>query len=199
MELNSFLFPAPQSSYTVHAAIGDLLFIPKKITPEGQTQHIPCLYLPNTSGSSKLLIYFHGNAEDVGLACELLDYIRSLLRVHVLAIEYPGYGIYDGSPDSEQIINDAETVYDYLTKSQEPWAIPESSIILFGRSIGSGPATHLAAYRRPCSLLLMSPFKSIREIVKEQAGPLLQYAISDRFRNIDAIEKVRCPTFIVHG
>lgn len=29
MELNSFLFPAPQSSYTIHAAIGDLLFIPR--------------------------------------------------------------------------------------------------------------------------------------------------------------------------
>lgn len=29
MELNSFLFPAPQSSYTIHGAIGDLLFIPR--------------------------------------------------------------------------------------------------------------------------------------------------------------------------
>jgi len=29
MDLNSFLFPAPQSSYTIHATIGDLLFIPR--------------------------------------------------------------------------------------------------------------------------------------------------------------------------
>ena len=42
---------------------------------------IPCLYLPYAQGSSKVMIYFHGNAEDVGLASELLDYIRSLLRV----------------------------------------------------------------------------------------------------------------------
>jgi hypothetical protein len=61
------------------------------------------------------MIYFHGNAEDVGLACELLDYVRSMLKVHILAIEYPGYGVYDGSPDAEQILLDAETVYDYLT------------------------------------------------------------------------------------
>jgi hypothetical protein len=58
------------------------------------------MYLPYSQGSSKILIYFHGNAEDVGLATELLDYVRSLLRVHVLAIEYPGYGIYDGQPDA---------------------------------------------------------------------------------------------------
>ena len=102
MELNSFLFPAPASSYTVNAAVGDLLFIPR-----GPQQAIPCLYLPYTQGSSKLLIYFHGNAEDVGLACELLDYVRALLKVHVMAVEYPGYGIYDGSPDAEQIIEDA--------------------------------------------------------------------------------------------
>ena len=117
----------------------------------------------------------------------------------MLAVEYPGYGIYDGSPDADQILKDSETVYDYLTCNGESWAVPESSIILFGRSIGTGPATHLAAHRRPCSLLLMSPFKSIREIVREQAGPLLQYVISDRFRNIDNIAKVRCPTFLVHG
>jgi len=46
-------------------------------------------------------LYFHGNAEDIGLASELLEYVRSLLRVHVLAIEYPGYGVYDGTPDAE--------------------------------------------------------------------------------------------------
>jgi hypothetical protein len=61
------------------------------------------------------MIYFHGNAEDVGLASELLDYVRSLLKVHVLAVEYPGYGVYDGQSDAEQILNDAVIVYDYLT------------------------------------------------------------------------------------
>ena len=61
------------------------------------------------------MIYFHGNAEDVGYASDLLDYVRTLLKVHVLAVEYPGYGIYDGSPNADQIIDDALDVYDYLT------------------------------------------------------------------------------------
>jgi len=29
MELNSFLFPAPASSYTVKGAVGDLIYIPR--------------------------------------------------------------------------------------------------------------------------------------------------------------------------
>lgn len=42
---------------------------------------IPCIYMPFDQGSSKVLIYFHGNAEDIGLASELLDYVRVFLRV----------------------------------------------------------------------------------------------------------------------
>lgn len=111
-------------------------------------------------------------------------------------MEYPGYGVYDGTPDANQILVDAEAVYNYLTLQLK---IPESALMIFGRSIGSGPATYIAAKKNPCALLLMSPFKSIRDIVKDKAGRLLQYVISERFRNIDLIEYVRCPTFFVHG
>jgi hypothetical protein len=44
-------------------------------------EYIPCLYLPHMSGSSKLMIYFHGNAEDIGLATELLNFMREMLKV----------------------------------------------------------------------------------------------------------------------
>lgn len=50
--------------------------------------------MPYAAGSSKLLIYFHANAEDIILSHELLDYLRALLRCNVLAMEYPGYGLY---------------------------------------------------------------------------------------------------------
>lgn len=45
---------------------------------------IPCVFLPYALGSSKIMLYFHGNAEDIGLATELLDYIRTLMRVNLL-------------------------------------------------------------------------------------------------------------------
>ena len=78
--------------------------------------HIPCLYLPFSSGSSKLLIYFHGNAEDIGLSYEMLDHLRSSLKVNILAVEYPGYGIYTDSDgcSSEKIIRDAQIVYKFV-------------------------------------------------------------------------------------
>ena len=43
-------------------------------------------------------------------------------------------------------------------------------IILFGRSIGTGPACHLAAKKKPGALLLMSAYTSIRAVVKSLVG-----------------------------
>lgn len=59
---------------------------------------------------------------------------------------------------------------EYLVKAAK---IPESSIILFGKSIGSGPATYLASQYKACALLLLAPFTSIRDMAKEISGKLL--------------------------
>jgi hypothetical protein len=58
------------------------------------SHYIPGMHIPFNIGSSKMLVYFHANAEDIVLAHELLDYMRSLLRINIISIEYPGYGIY---------------------------------------------------------------------------------------------------------
>lgn len=107
------------------------------------TLPIPCLYIPYLSGASKLIIYFHGNAEDLGLAYELLEHMKNTMKMHVLAVEYPGYGIYPGHPNSEGILEDALTVWEYLTNEMN---INAKDIILFGRSLGTGPAIELASY-----------------------------------------------------
>ena len=46
---------------------------------------------------------------------ELLAFVKDMLKVHVLAMEYPGYGVYEGDPDADQIALDAQNLYDYLT------------------------------------------------------------------------------------
>ncbi|CDW88352.1 UNKNOWN [Stylonychia lemnae] len=158
--------------------------------------HIPCLYLPFDHGSSKILLYFHGNAEDIGLSRPFLDYIRQLNRMHVMAVEYVGYGIYQGDVDANQVMFDAETVLEFLIKYQQ---IDPQQIVLCGRSIGSGPATYLASKYLVSCLMLIAPFTSIRDMAKQISGRVFQYFITDRFRNKDYIKRVKCPTFILHG
>ena len=64
--------------------------------------------------------------------------------MHVIAVEYPGYGVYRSAPPTtaDRIVQDAETVYKFLTKTLK-WE--QSDIIVCGRSIGCGPACHLAS------------------------------------------------------
>ena len=111
-------------------------------------------------------------------------------------MEFPGYGLYKGTATEEQILEDAEFIYDFLVTVLR---IDPNDILLCGRSIGSGPATYLASKKKVGALVLMAAFTSIRSVVKDLAGPLARFLIKERFNNIEAISKVYCPTFIVHG
>lgn len=193
MELNSLLFPAPEPSYTSDSFPGELIWIPQRKLKS--LPSIPCLYLSSPKGSSKTIIFFHGNAEDIGLAYELLNHLRITLQTHIIGVEYPGYGIYRGNCTEKRLYEDAHNIFEFLINT----GVDPSDIILFGRSIGSGPATYLAGTVRPAALLLMSAYTSIRAAVKFIAGSFAQYLVKERFRNIDYISKVTCPVFLLHG
>jgi pimeloyl-ACP methyl ester carboxylesterase len=220
MELNSFLFPAPESAYN-HQELEDVVWIPKRWTfktpnalkvsqrnttlknlkeevkqTPAEENYIPCLYLPYPEGADKVLIFFHGNAEDIGWATGFVAALQEALRVHVIAMEYPGYSVYIGEPNAEAILNDAEIVYDFLNMEV---GVPQENILLFGRSIGSGPATYLAARKDPGALILMSAYTSIRAVVRDVIGTVAQYLVAERFQNIEEIKQAKCPVLLLHG
>jgi fermentation-respiration switch protein FrsA (DUF1100 family) len=93
------------------------------------------------------------------------------------------------------IEEDALIVFDYFINELK---VNEKDILVCGRSIGSGPGVYLAAYRSPCALILISPFKSIRETASSILG-IFKYIIAERFKNIDIINKVTCPLLLIHG
>lgn len=105
---------------------------------------VPCMYLPYYEGSNKLIIFFHGNAEDLGYSYDFASCIMKELQVNVLVVEYPGYGLYKGEPNSDQILSDADSVYEHALSNLK---FSSENIIIFGRSIGSGPACYLAGTR----------------------------------------------------
>ena len=56
--------------------------------------YVPCLYLPS-GASEKLLMFFHGNGEDLGMIYSTCDRLRTELSLNILAVEYPNYGVYE--------------------------------------------------------------------------------------------------------
>jgi fermentation-respiration switch protein FrsA (DUF1100 family) len=111
-------------------------------------------------------------------------------------VEYPSYGLYKGKCSAARVTEDADNIFTYLTQSL---GLKAKDIIVFGRSIGTGPATWLAAHYNPCGLLLMSPYTSLRAVVRSVAGRLASLFVRDRFRSIDIMPNVKCPTFLLHG
>lgn len=79
------------------------------------------------------------------------------------------------------MLNDAEYIYKYLVKKI---GYKEENIIVFGRSIGSGPATYLAGINKPGCLCLMSPFTSLKSVVKEYIGSWALCILKERFDNV---------------
>ena len=59
-------------------------FLKQKTLVEKMTSdtYIPCMLLRAITSSSKLMIYFHGNGEDINLAYELLTHARNNLNVN---------------------------------------------------------------------------------------------------------------------
>lgn len=94
---------------------------------------------------------------------------------------------------------DAVIIYDYLVNRT---GIKARDIVLFGRSLGSGPATYLASLRENYCLFLMSAYTSIKDVSRSLLGKLsyiLTPIVIERFKNIDSIKDVKCPVFLLHG
>jgi fermentation-respiration switch protein FrsA (DUF1100 family) len=136
------------------------------------------------------IIFSHGNAEDLG---NLSGYLEEF-RQHgfaVIAYDYSGYGTSSGKPTERAARLNAETVYDYLVRTR---GIAPERIIVWGRSIGSGPSVHLAVNRPLGGLVIESGFTSAFRVMTRVK--LLPF---DRFDNLRDLERVTCPVLVIHG
>lgn len=138
----------------------------------------------------KAIIRCHGNAEDcVGTLWKLWELAEA--GYTVAAVDYPGYGLSDGSPDEEGCYRNVHRLYDWLVEKR---GFRPEDIIVDGFSIGTGPATELAA-TRPCGgLILEAPFLSApRVVTRARILPI------DPFPNLKRIRDVKCRVLIIHG
>ena len=160
---------------------------------------VPCLYLK--AKTQKVLLYFHANGEDLDQVLPIIKQLNTIFNINVIAVEYPGYGIYTNPANIEGkkakvVIDDAVAVYRFIVDILK---IKQDDIIIAGRSIGSGPACHLASIYKPQALFLISPIKSVNDTARKICGPIAKMLIEERFNNFEKVVKVTCPTIIVHG
>lgn len=72
-------------------------------------------------------------------------------------------------------------------------------VILFGKSIGTGPATLLAGEFQPRALVILSAYTTVKKAAAHVAGRFLALFLNEHFNNLENIRNTRCPVLIIHG
>jgi fermentation-respiration switch protein FrsA (DUF1100 family) len=178
---DSMIFLPHPSSYKDSAEI-------LKIATAGGKK-ISAVYLPNPAAKFTLLVS-HGNAEDLGDDRYWLDNLRRA-GFNVFAYDYQGYGTSEGKATEKSAYEDEAAAYEFLAVDLKT---PPDRIIIFGRSVGTGPATYIAARRPSAGLILQSPFVSAFRVLTRI--PLLPF---DKFPNYKNIRHVHSPVLIMHS
>lgn len=156
---------------------------------------INAFYRPNAA-SKRVLLWFHGNAENIGYD---LDQLRTFAKigVNILLVDYRGYGRSEGSPNEAGVYRDADAAYDYLINQRHFRA---QNIIVYGHSLGGAVAVNLASRRQCGGLIVQSSFTSAPAMARRMfAIPFLGYAAKSRFNSLQKIRGVHAPILIVHG
>ena len=151
---------------------------------------VPCEWARAT------VLIFHGNGGNIS---HRLPYIELLhhLGVHVLLLDYRGYGRSEGKPFEEGLYRDARAAYNWWTRQRQPQG---EKLILFGESLGGAVAVHLGARVPIAGLMLQSTFTSARDMAKTMMPiGLLLPLMGIRFDSEKEIAKVSCPKLVIHG
>ncbi len=184
-----------------------LIFFPEKLAPDyafrfAQAQEInfdfedkkvnSLLFLSETS--PWLILYFHGNAGSLSTWGQVGVDIREKTQASVWVVDYPGYGKSEGRIYSEkQIFDFAEQFHRYAQSTY-----PGKKLVIYGRSIGSGAATHLATQEK-LPLILESPFSSFSQLASELAPWFPSFLRRYSFENLKALKNFSGKFLLVHG
>ena len=178
---HSMIFPVPWPSYK------DGPDIIKLQSSDGES--ISAYYL-EAPDAERLLLYSHGNGEDIGEIRPFLEEFRQR-GISVFAYEYPGYGTSTGKPSEAGIFAAADASYQHITSEL---GFSADQVVLYGRSLGSGPSCWLAERYPVSGLILDGAFTSTFRVMTHVK--LLPW---DVFDNHKRIPKIDSPILFLHG
>ncbi|HEY6008235.1 MAG TPA: alpha/beta hydrolase [Geobacteraceae bacterium] len=145
------------------------------------------------AGPRPALLFFHGNGEVIDFLPAEAAWLRAL-GLHVLLVEYPGYGRSTGTPSETAITATAVAAFDLLVGRAD---VDPGRVVAFGRSLGGGAACALARQRPLAALILQSPFTSTRPFARQLLLPGV--LVRDVFDNRRALRDYAGPVLIFHG
>lgn len=155
--------------------------------------------VPTTEESPLWVLFLHGNAANISVPLRQA-WIRPMraLGVGLVLVDYRGYGASDdGLLTEEGLYRDARATFDWLTTTR---GIDPSHVVIFGHSLGSGVATHLAARVGAAGLVLEGAFTSIPDVGAGRYPWLpIRWLARERFASLDRADSIAMPKLLLHA
>jgi fermentation-respiration switch protein FrsA (DUF1100 family) len=161
-------------------------------TPDGAK--LIAWYAPAPPGRPTLL-YFHGNGGGLsGRAVRFQRYQEA--GFGVLMLSWRGYSGSTGRPSEAANYVDAHLAYDSLIAR----GVKPADIIVYGESLGSGVATHLATEVPVGAVVLDAPFTSVADVGAGEYPYLpVRWLMTERYDSASRIARISAPLLILHG
>ena len=144
---------------------------------------------------SPALLWFYGNGETVAAIWPIVRAFQPP-GTAVLVLDYPGYGGSGGRATESALYAAADAAYAALATRPD---VDPRRIYVYGRSLGSAPATYTAAHRPVAGLILESPFTNAAAMAKHHYGLLPRFLLHLSLDNIANVRRVHCPILLFHG
>eukprot|EP00746_Dinoflagellata_sp_MGD_P130137 gnl/MRDRNA2_/MRDRNA2_64113_c0_seq1.p1 gnl/MRDRNA2_/MRDRNA2_64113_c0~~gnl/MRDRNA2_/MRDRNA2_64113_c0_seq1.p1 ORF type:complete len:522 (-),score=94.48 gnl/MRDRNA2_/MRDRNA2_64113_c0_seq1:28-1593(-) len=174
--------------------------------PGANGENVVGLYFPAKKQDAPILVYWHGNADQIGWGSASLGPLlgQACCGCGFLGIEYPGYSFAGGSPTETSIAAHSEKLLKHLSDAQGLNISPDR-IVLVGQSIGCAAAVEMATRGFGKKMILLSPFTSLQDMavaiypIVLPAVKLLPFLVRDKMDNAAKAGSVKIPTIIIHG
>lgn len=189
---NLMYFPNDTEPVPTEFGVGEMS-VERIETPDGY--RLLAWWRAPAAPGKPVILYFPGNAGHLGYRAEKIrPYLDAGYGVLLVSYRYnAGAG---GSPSEDGLYADARAAAAFAAAK----GVPDRQMVVYGESIGAGPAVKVATERKVGAVVLEAPFTSIAEVAQSHYWYMpAKWLLWDKFDIAAMIGKVEAPLLVVHG
>lgn len=154
-------------------------------------------WIPAPSADAPVMLCLHGNGGNLSNRIDKMRIFHDAGAAQ-LWLEWRGYGESGGSADEPGLYRDALAAWAWLHVGDGK-AVPAARLVLYGESLGNGPAILLATRVAAAGLIVDSGFTSIADMGRVVLPWFPVRLAKIRFDNLSRLPRVTIPTLFLHS
>ena len=143
----------------------------------------------------KTIVFLHGNAGKLENRIHKINHFKDM-NVNFLIISWRGFSGNLGKPSEKGLYEDGKSAVNWLKRK----GLKDNDIVLYGESLGTGIATHIAQNHKFAGVILESPFTSMVDAAKNVYPYFpIRFLLKDKYESDKKIENLKSPILVMHG